>query len=53
MMGHTHFCQRLFQLDVGRNGEVERTGKAARTVAKVGKATKGSFSKLPAGVVPL
>ena len=38
---------------VGCNGEVERIGKAARAAAKVGKALKGPFFKLPAGVVPL
>ena len=53
VLAHAHFCQRLFQLDVGRDGEVERTGKAARAAAKVGKALKGPFFKLPAGVVPL
>ena len=38
---------------MGRDGEVERTGKAARAAATVGKAIKGPFFKLPAGVVPL
>nr|XP_040249616.1 axoneme-associated protein mst101(2)-like [Aegilops tauschii subsp. strangulata] len=36
-MGHAHFYQRLFQLDVGRAGEVERTGKVARAIAEAGK----------------
>ena len=53
VMGHAHFCQRLFQLDVNRNGEVERTGKAARAAAKAGKVARGPLFKLPAGVVPL
>nr|XP_040256308.1 fibrous sheath CABYR-binding protein-like [Aegilops tauschii subsp. strangulata] len=29
-MGHAHFCQRLFQLDVNHDGKVERSGKAAK-----------------------
>ena len=53
MMGHAHFCQRLFQVDVGRDREVERTGKVARAAAKAGKVLKGPLFKLPAGVVPL
>ena len=53
VMGHAHFCQRLFQLDVNCDGEVERTGKAARAAAKAGKVTKGPLFKLPAGVVLL
>ena len=53
VMAHAHFCQRLFQLDVGRDGEVERTGKAARAATKAGKVLKGPLFKLPAGVVPL
>ena len=53
VMGHAHFCQRLFQLDVGRDGEVERTGKVARAAAKAGKVLKGPLFKLPTGVVPL
>ena len=53
VLAHAHFCQRLFELDVGRDGEVEWTGMAARAGAKVGKALKGAFFKLPAGVVPL
>ena len=38
---------------MGRDGEVERTGKATRAAAKVAKALKGPFFKLLAGVVPL
>src|SRR3954470_6021188 len=56
VMAHAHLCQRLFQLDVGRDGEVELTGKAARVAVKAvkaGKAIKGPFFKLPAGVVLL
>ena len=49
VMGHAHFCQRLFQLDVHRDGRAERTGKAA----KAGKVTKGPLFGLPTGVVPL
>ena len=37
VMGHAHFCQRLFQLDVNRDGKVERSGKAV----KAGKVAKG------------
>ena len=44
VMGHAHFCQRLFQLDVGRDGEVERTGKAAWAAAKAGKSPRGPCS---------
>ena len=47
VMGHAHFCQRLFQLDVGGDGRAERSGKAA----KVGK--KGHPFRLPAGVHPM
>nr|XP_040249558.1 actin cytoskeleton-regulatory complex protein pan1-like [Aegilops tauschii subsp. strangulata] len=39
-MGHTHFCQRLFQLDVDRDGRAQRTGKAA----KASKAVKGPLA---------
>ena len=53
VMGHAHFYQRLFQLDVNCDGEVERTGKAARATAKAGKVTKRPLFKLPTGVVPL
>ena len=53
VLAHAHLCQRLFQLDVCRDGEVEQTGKAARAAAKVGKALRGPFFKLPVGVVPL
>ena len=53
VMGHAHFCQRLFQLDVNRDGKVERSGKAARAAAKANKVAKGPLLKLPAGVVPL
>ena len=53
VMRHAHLCQRLFQLDVNRDGEVERTGKAARAAANAGKVAKGALFKLPAGVVPL
>ena len=49
VMGHTHFCQRLFQLDVFSDGRVERTGKAA----KAGKVIKGDLFGLPPGVFPL
>ena len=45
---HAHFCQRLFQLDVSRDGRAERSGKAA----KAGKVAKGPLFGLPAGVVP-
>ena len=53
VMGHAHFCQRFFHLDVNRDGEVERSGKAARAAAKAGKVAKGPLFKLPARVVPL
>ena len=53
VMRHAHLCQRLFQLDVNRDGEAERSGKAARAAAKAGKVAKGPLFKLPAGVVPL
>src|SRR3954468_13514125 len=53
VMAHAHFYQRLFQLDVDRDGEVELTGKAARVAVKAGKAVKGPLFKFPAGVVPL
>ena len=53
VMGHAHFCQRLFQLDVNRDGEVEQSSKAAKATVKDGKATRGPLFKLPAGVVPL
>ena len=53
VMGHAHFCQRLFQLDVNRDGEVEQSGKAAKAAAKAGKVAKGPLLKLTAGVVPL
>nr|XP_040251884.1 translation initiation factor IF-2-like [Aegilops tauschii subsp. strangulata] len=49
VMGHAHICQRLFHLDVHRDGSAERTGKAA----KAGKVIKGPLIGLPAGVVPL
>ena len=48
-MGHAHLCQRLFQLDVGRDGEVEQTGKIARAAVKAGKVLKGPLFKLPTG----
>ena len=48
-----NFCQRLFQLDMNRDGEVERSGKAARAATNVGKPARGPLFKLPAGVVPL
>ena len=53
VMRHAHLCQRLFQLDVNRDGEVERSGKAARAAAKAGKVAKEPVFKLPAGMVPL
>ena len=53
VMGHAHFCQRLFQLNVNRDGNVERSGKAARAAAKASKVAKGPLFKLPVGVVPL
>ena len=49
VMGHAHFCQRLFQLKVGDNGRAERTSRAE----KAGKAVKASLFGLPVGVVPL
>ena len=49
VMGHAHFCQWIFQLDVNREGWAERSGKAA----KAGKVVKGPLFGLPAGVVPL
>ena len=52
-MAHAHFCQRIFQLEVGRDGEVERSGKVARAAAKAGKVPKGPLFKVPTGVVPL
>ena len=53
VMGHAHFYQRLFQLDVNHDGKVERSGKAAKAAAKAGKVAKGPLFGLPAGVVPL
>ena len=53
VMRHAHLCKWLFQLDVNRDGEVERSGKAARAAAKAGKVAKGPLFKLPVGVVPL
>ena len=50
---HAHLCQRIFQLDVGCDGEVQRTDKVARAAAKAGKVVKGPLFKFPAGVVPL
>ena len=44
VMGHSHFCQRLFQLDVNRDGEVERYGKATRAAAKAGMVARGPCS---------
>ena len=38
---------------MGRDDEVERTGKVARAAAKAGKVVKGPLFKLPVGVVPL
>ena len=49
VMGHAHFCQGIFQLDVNREDWAERPGKAA----KAGKVIKGPLFGLPAGVVPL
>ena len=49
VMGHAHFCQRLFHLDVNHDGRAARTCKAA----KAGKVAKGPFFGLLAGVVPL
>ena len=49
VLAHTHLCQRLFQLDVSRDGRAERSGKAA----KASKVAKGPLFGLPAGVVPL
>ena len=49
VMGHAHFYQRLFQLDVNRDGRAARTGK----FAKASKVAKGPLFGLPAGVVPL
>ena len=49
VMGHTHFYQRLFQLDVFSDGRVERTGRAA----KASKVVKGPLFGLPPGVFPL
>ena len=49
VMGHAHFCHRIFELDVYRDGRAERSGKAA----KAGKVVKGPLFGLPAGVVPL
>ena len=43
VMEHAHFCQQIFQLDVNREGWVERPGKVV----------KGPLFGLPAGVVPL
>ena len=51
VMGHAQFCQWFFQLDVNRDGEVERSGKAARAAVKAGKVAKGPLFGLPAGVV--
>ena len=49
MLGHSWYCQRLFQLEEYANGKVKRTGKAA----KCGKVVKGPLFGLPPGVVPL
>ena len=49
VMGHAHFCQRLFQLGVNHDDKVERSGKATKT----GKVAKGPLFGLPAGVVLL
>nr|XP_020184561.1 nucleolar and coiled-body phosphoprotein 1-like [Aegilops tauschii subsp. strangulata] len=48
-MGHAHFCQRLFQLDVNSDSRAERSG----TAAKAGKTAKGPLFGLPTGVVLL
>ena len=37
VLGHAHFCQRLFQLNVGDDGWAKRTVRAAKS----GKAVKG------------
>ena len=47
VLGHSWYCQRIFQLDVFPDGRVERTGRAT----KASKAVKGPLFGLPAGVV--
>nr|XP_040258802.1 tol-Pal system protein TolA-like [Aegilops tauschii subsp. strangulata] len=42
VMRHAHLCQRHFQLDMNRDGEVEQSGKAVRTAVKAGKVAKGA-----------
>ena len=49
VMGHAHFCQRLFSPYVYRDGRAERTGKAA----KADKVINGPLFGLSEGVVPL
>ena len=51
VMGHAHFCQRIFQLDVNHEGRAERSGKVAKADAKAGKVAKGPLFGLPARVV--
>ena len=53
VLRHAHLCQRIFQLEVNEEGEVERSGKVARAAAKAGKVDKEPVFKLPTGVVPL
>ena len=53
VLRHAHLCQRIFQLELNDDGEVERSGKAAGAAAKAGKVAKGPLFKLSAGVVPL
>lgn len=49
VMGHAHFHQRIFQLNMNRDSRAERTDKFVKT----GKVTKGPMFRLLAGVVPL
>lgn len=53
VMRHAHICQRIFQLEVNSNGEVERSSKAVRAAVNADKVVKGPLFKLSARVVPL
>ena len=53
VLRHAHLCQRIFELEVNDEGEVERSGKVARAAAKAGKVVKEPVFRLLAGVVPL
>ena len=53
VLRHAHLCQRIFQLEVSDEGDVEWSGKVATAAAKAGKVVKEPVFRLPAGVVPL